>query len=786
MKRTDELTPPTRRRLLAGLGVRVAIVAAVVAAVAVAGFGAAGDDVLARRYYDLRGQRDSGQRVLLVAFDAPALAAWGPPPWPVARIAPVLAAVQRGAPIAVGVVEDPARVIAAAGGSGLPTDEPADVIVGRAELALDRDAVTAAVLRDANGATTTARLAAAAGRARGESRLAINFIGRRGLPTVSALDVARGSIPSASFAGKLVVLGLTAQPQAGLVPTPVGPLAPAQVQAHALASVLDDVAWRPVAGAARWALIVALALAAMLCVRRLGTLGATAAVTALAAGVVIADYALFAGGSRLGATLPVLGVLVATAVERIYERLVLRRDVEDIALWTRQWLALDSLRTEVPDDEPGYWRRVAGLARLYLGCSATIVAELPAGATHLKLRVINGTTAEHIADRRRDVRRSPYRKAHLTLGPVWHDRFMGDAATATLLVPLVVRRRLVGFWILNFAHRDIVAAPHMALIKTLAREIAMAIDRRQLQGAALRPSGRIGGLVSRLLGGGRFSVDLDEVRRSFQAHTQNQQDLRTLGESLPYGVCVATLWGDLRFVNPAMKLVWKDAGVDPATATSLPEVMVQLTGFELAEVHRHLRKLVQELEEMHIRGRGGRDLVLSWLKPRASDPADAEQLIVVSVVPSRRAAAVAATAMPATPPATPPATLPIDDGAVTALRPRHALDDLLADDAGPAGRLAHGTPRFSTTSAAAARLAPHLPLAPLGPPTPPLGAPVVHVPDATLQLRNPDLLRGIPADEPEAVTFVIAGSGARSSRGLPVVPDSFAGDATLPRSKHKL
>jgi hypothetical protein len=299
--------------------------------------------------------------------------------------------------------------------------------------------------------------------------------------------------------------------------------------------------------------------------------------------------------------------------------------------------------------------------------------------------------------------------------------------------------------------------------------------------------------VQRLLGAGRFSLDLEEVRRAFEAHTQNQQDLLTLGESLPFGVFVATLWGEIRYMNTAMKLLCKQEGLDPAsTSNSLPDVLCRLTGFHVNDVHQHLRKLVQELEELHVRGRdridrAGREFVLSWLKPTASDPADAEQLLVVSALPPRRGgaplvhastdrgvaaplpgAAAAARALPLQPPP--------DEHAVTAPRLKLGADELGGPDAGdssPLQMLAHGTPTFSSELALAsdggARRMP-------------------FVPEATLHLSSGG--EGDPAGHD--VAFVIAGGAGRRSRSLPVVPETAppapsAGkfDQTMPLYKQK-
>src|SRR5205085_5456517 len=105
-------------------------------------------------------------------------------------------------------------------------------------------------------------------------------------------------------------------------------------------------------------------------------------------------------------------------------------------------------------------------------------AERPPGATRLELRAINGTSTKEIGARALDVRRKPFHMPFVLQTPVWIDGFMKDATTSTLLVPLVVRRKTIGFWMVNFQGkpRDHEASAHMELVRMLALELAMAID----------------------------------------------------------------------------------------------------------------------------------------------------------------------------------------------------------------------------------------------------------------------------------------------------------------------
>jgi len=656
----------TAARLLVP-GMRVAVVIVLVGLASWLGLGDAGDRMLRQPYYRLRGDRDTKQHVILVAIDAPTIAAWGAPPFKGGDHEKIFGTIASGHPRAIGVVDDPARV----------GTVPTSVISGPVGLALDGGIVEAVRVGDGTDPTATARIAAAA---RIELEARINYVGKRGLPTVSAIDVARGAIPSQTFAGKIVVVGLTAQPYAGLVPTPVGALAPAQVQAHALAASADGATWIAAPGWLRW-LVIAFACALAFVVARIPSRIATAANVLVALALFAIDYVLFATNTALlGATLPVLTVILTASLERISERVVLQRHVREIAHWTRRWMLLETMRDHGPNDKPGYWRRVGELTRLYLGATSSIIAELPPGQHHLELRVLGNVELEHIKEQRRDIRRSPYRKAHLTLGPVWHDDFLTNGRT--LVVPLIARNtQLIGFWMVSFERRSVVTASHMALIKTLAQEIGRALDR--VRSAA--PEAQSG-----------LPFELEDVKRAFQAHGQNQQDLLTLGEALPFGVFVSTLWGDVRYANSAMKRLCTQRGIDIAsTDGDLAALLSGLTLRGTADVHAELRELVQS-QELYLRGDRD-DVALSWLGRESAGEQEAERLVVGWVLPGAAPAANARTVDDQT--ATllrkhsdlgikPRGTQPpvFDDGAMTLPRTKVSLEETLPP------RLAHGTP----------------------------------------------------------------------------------------------
>jgi GAF domain-containing protein len=599
------------RNQVAALGLRVVAAIAIVWIIFdLTGFGAACDDLLRKQFYAMRGDRPTKQRVILVTLDANTISAWGQPPWRADKINAMFAAIQTGAPRAVGIAGDP-------------------------RLVMGSEPVPAGVLFDSAAGDPTVRMLQAAS-LRTNPDAVTNYVGKRGLPTLSAAQVASGEIPSATFAGKLVVVGVTAKPYAPLVVTPIGPLTAVQDQAQALASIADGTSWTVVPGWLRLLVIALMSLVAMIASRKAETVWALAITSSLAVGVVVLDYALFAANVALfGATSALAATWIALGFERLRERRAIRHLVSEIGVWTRQRLALASMRVDV-SDEQAYWQRVARLAQLYLECTSTIVAELPAGRMRLEVRAIHGTSESQIADRELDVRKNPLRTAHLLHTHVWHDSFIAGGTTSTLLVPLVVRGKTIGFWIINFEGRprDHLKPSHLELVRTLALELALAMDRRKQQTAVEGD-----GFVQRLIGRGPLATELGEIRQHVRWQTQHQQDLLALGESMPFGVFVATLWGEIRYMNTAMKQLCSLEGLDPGdTGQSLPDVLSRLTSMQSEDVHDNLRRLVHELAELHLRGRDrddrpGHDFVLSWLKPTANAQGDAEHLLLVCALP---------------------------------------------------------------------------------------------------------------------------------------------------------
>ncbi|THD59439.1 CHASE2 domain-containing protein [Phenylobacterium sp.] len=145
--------------------------------------------------------------------------------------------------------------------------------------------------------------------------LALRFRGLPGSAITSAADLLRSGVPAKAFAGKIVLVGLTAAGTSDLVTTPLqtqtyGVLVQAEaVNAIAGAGGLDRPDWAPLL---EWGLGLAMALAAWWLTPSLGLRAMAAGAVGLGVLVVGGSYLAFLRGLLLDPT-PVLGPGVATA-----------------------------------------------------------------------------------------------------------------------------------------------------------------------------------------------------------------------------------------------------------------------------------------------------------------------------------------------------------------------------------------------------------------------------------------------------------------------------------------
>lgn len=136
---------------------------------------------------------------------------------------------------------------------------------------------------------------------------------RESVPALSFVNVLHGDFDDAAVRGRIVVIGATAPSLQDLHTTSVGgPMSGAEVQANAIATVLDDFPLRSPALALTLLLVIGLATAVPLAGMRVGTLGAGVAGLVVFCAWSIAAQLAFNSGVVLDYSDPVAALVVGT------------------------------------------------------------------------------------------------------------------------------------------------------------------------------------------------------------------------------------------------------------------------------------------------------------------------------------------------------------------------------------------------------------------------------------------------------------------------------------------
>lgn len=553
-----------------------------------------------RIFYAERGTRSGGARVVMVAIDEATAREWGPPPWPWSRYQALLDHILAGKPRLVAMLEPGPRVlqpgdvpadVAAAVAAGRLVVPPAQIGFRQPAVVLEPRGVVEAIdlgdpdATDRNSITRDVleRLGYSA-----TGHFAVNFIGRdNALPTLLAHYVARGEVPASTFADRVVVIGLQGQAFTNEVPTPVGRMAPAAVHAHALHAVVTRATWRE-PGALIGALLVVMFAAIGVAVprRAKSAVRAGAVLVGTAAVLIVGAYALFA---RSYVLVPVGESLVAIVLGGILGLLFERSDaLQGIANMHNQVAerlvqavaARPAVTAELIHD------RFAEALRAHVELASCAWAELPAGAWHLQIkRWYGGATNEHVEERRRDVRRDPWRLPYGSHRPEWSNRlFMREALELdTLLVPVASFGRLLGFWIVNVPANVELTDAELNAIQALSDDAAVALDEQRLERGA-------GGEARSYLPGALPDA-VRAANHDALALARMQSRTHAALDRLPVGVLTSTSWGHVESCNHAMKRVLAAAGVDNPEQLGVVAALARVTGVTEAAVRTVVREL---------------------------------------------------------------------------------------------------------------------------------------------------------------------------------------------------
>jgi len=572
------------------------------------GLVSAADENLRRLYYGIRGARQGPTDVVFVAIDEETVAAWGRPPWSSRQYLDLFEAIAAGSPRVIAVLEPGPRLLADQDARALRGSVSSVVVpppapgLQQPELVVDeRGSVRAVRLRGVSGANVTAEAIAAAGLVApgdGETML-VNFAGPPDtLPTVPAHRIATGEIPPSTFRDRIAIIGLRSERFAPQVPTPVGPMSPAEVHGHALLGLAHGVVWTSVPWwlpRLLWALLVMMGL---VLVPRLGQLQAGLWLGTMVLGVAIADFTLFATGTALvGATGPASAAVLGLGTALVIERRLARTQMDALVRTVGTRLSLYAQERHAGDTDEEFLERFARASRSYIDFTSALFADLPPDSWRLKVRVYLDLHPGDIFERRRDVRREPFRQAYVSQRPTWSSRpFLNeDLEQRSLIVPLVALRRLLGVWIINVPKTSELTERDLEIIDGLAAQLSLALERRRLA--------RLGVTAGRSApADGRLVAEIGDARRLADALARDRQQLHDLVEWLPVGVLVANVWGEIELANEKMRRFVAVFGVAEPRRIDLVALLSRISGESSDNARDVLRQQLIDREPVDLVG----------------------------------------------------------------------------------------------------------------------------------------------------------------------------------------
>lgn len=579
------------------------------------GFMAAVDARLRAVHYAATEHRTSAHQVVLVAGDANTVTDWGPPPWTTDRVRAAVATVLASQPnlllIAdenkvvvheasgedpLGALRDdvrvdsgPTNVLMRADGAGVEWLSP--WLEGGQKPGLHQIAVQKSIVAGPTG-----------------EDLAVHYLASKsGLPTYSLHAVAQGLVPAEEFAGKLVIVGVTDPQHTQRWPTPVGRMSAVEIHAHAITGLVDGVVWRRPDFAQRLMLsLLTLAIwVAWLRKRRPGQWWICAlSLSVMWLGV---DHILYRSGLlALGAAQPIVALWSAHILET----------QRNVTLLSSRLDALRSRLAELSADlhhgpnsdgedaaSAAFWQDLVDLGRTYLRLDAQgLIAELPASTWHLRMRATTGIPVGDVEEKRRDVRRAPFRGPYLTHRAGWAEGFLRDRPDeSTLLVPLHGRGRLYGFWLLHFTGPIKPSDEEIREIEALGRQMAEVIGRRRLADAPVvedaehDPAGE---------------TVADAFDRAVSRWTSEHKWSLQLLERQDSCVMMASLWGPIEFANQPMIGRMRKEFPDGIPGNDIRAVIAKFCDLGQEEVQTLMRSVIVDGDEIVLPQPSGKVLSL--------------------------------------------------------------------------------------------------------------------------------------------------------------------------------
>lgn len=418
------------------------------------------------------------------------------------------------------------------------------------------------------------------------------------LPSVTFHRIEQGDVPPSVFEDKVVVIGLTSLAHRDPIATPVGAMTTPEIVGHALATLADDRGWYEPSWLARTAGLALVLMLTALALWRSTPPQAVLRVAAIVTALIVADLACFSMSLVCWGVANELLVVLTVMLGNWY--LTQKQSAEIMENVSHQLTEQLEVEPATATPEEWFWSDMAELVRAYLKVELTgVLAELPRGRWHLEPRAFMGMTSEEIQERRRDVRRPPYRSAFLTQRIARCDRrFVTDEDRYTMAVPLAHQGRLYGMWMVNIEKGTELDDAELEAMEQLGVELGRSI-------ATARRAHNQG--VPTAIGSADVSARLTRLVEGVEALGEDKQQVVGTFEALPVGLLIADVWGHIIQINAALRERLAEELPDGIPNNDLCAVLSKVTGNTIKGVHEIMRTVVRAGKTCRLRPRPGEE-----------------------------------------------------------------------------------------------------------------------------------------------------------------------------------
>lgn len=560
---------------------------------------------LDRWYFELRGERESGAKVFLVTVDQSYVDRVGEPPFADSQLEALTRSLSEADPTGVAIhwlpgVFEPADGVASIcsthrrviffGASARPSSLP-KACAWRETTELEPRGALSLSASECSLLTEIWSWAGIRPDATGSSPVEINYVGGEGLPRLSAAHAVSEDLSGEIFRDGIVWV-VPSLPGTAQVDTPLGAMPSAAVRAEAAATLIDDAQFDTWVWPAYVLLVLGVFVGAWLSRKSFGV----PALVVLAVVWFGLEVLAFSFGLRTQTLVAIIGAwssYLGMQGIRVFEDEVRDEIRERLSGAVRH---ADQRRAFVADDDNGFWAGLLTRTRKLLPVEQAALAELPPDSWWIEFRAFHQMDETDIDERRRDVRRAPYRVGLEQGRASTTTTYLSDERFETILVPLHAGGRLRGFWFVFAADADAFLRHHRPLIGRIAAQLAQEMYWRQLEREAP-------GLLQQRM------KAADEVMESALAAMERLElDRRTLedvAENARVGLMMTNLFGEVTFENSTIAGLLVDRQGQPLEYGSLAELVATVRQESVAVATERLQQVLVDDEPLEFRARLG-------------------------------------------------------------------------------------------------------------------------------------------------------------------------------------